>query len=246
MKKIILLIFSTFSLSAFAQEQDATISSSSETEESNSQETTSDFRPSAGDISLELQFEPFGDNPIDINGIRARFFSSQRKAFRLNVFLGVDVDTDITQQANPDVDLLELKDRTSVVTVNIRPGYEWHTKGTERLSPYFGFEVDFAIQTSRFRTEDQTGNNEINYTKFINDNGFYRLGLNAVAGLDYYFSKKIYLGAEFGFGASVTRLLDQRVDSDFPGFEEPDPINRGGSFDLGPNVNVDIRLGYVF
>ena len=49
-----------------------------------------------------------------------------------------------------------------------------------------------------------------------------------------------------GFGASVTRLRDVTEDSDIPGFVEPEPLNRGGSFELGPNVNVDIRLGYVF
>ena len=206
---------------------------------------TSDFRPSAGDMSLEVQFEPFGEDPISINGIRGRFFSSQRKAFRMNIFLGYDVNTQVTQQANDNADLRELEDRTSTFTLNLRPGYEWHTKGTEKLSPYLGFEVDFAIQSSRFRSEEQE-NSDVFYTERINLNGFTRYGLNAIAGFDYYFSKRIFIGTEMGFGASVTQLRDVEVDSDFPDFVEPEPTKRGGSFDLGPNVNVDIRLGYVF
>ena len=208
-------------------------------------EVDSEFRPQAGDMSLEVQFEPFGDDPIGLGGIRARFFSTPRKALRMNVFIGYDVDTEITQQENSDANLEELKDRNSVFSVNIRPGYEWHTKGTEKLSPYFGFEVDLAYQTSTFKTEDQNGAS-VNYTKFINQDGFLRFGLNAVAGFDFYFSKKIYAGTEMGFGGSATRLLDTKVKSDAPNFQEPDPVNRAGSFDLGPNVNVDIRLGYVF
>ncbi len=208
-------------------------------------EVKSNYRPVGGDLTLEVQFEPFGEDPISINGIRGRVFTSQRTAWRINVFIGYDSDTEITQQEVSDANLRELKDRTNTFSLNLRPGYEWHLKGTDRLSPYLGVEVDFAWQTSRFRTEAQNGM-EVNYTKFINDNGFIRFGLNAIAGFDYYFSKKIYLGTEMGYGASATRLLDRRVESDLPGFEEPDPENRGGSFDLGPNVNVDIRLGYVF
>ena len=208
-------------------------------------EAKSDYRPVGGDLTLEVQFEPFGDDPISINGIRGRVFTSQRTAWRINVFIGYDSDTEITQQEIPDANLRELKDRNTTFSLNLRPGYEWHLKGTEKLSPYLGTEVDFAWQTSTFRSESQNGT-EVNYTKAINGNGFMRFGLNAIAGFDYFFSKKIYLGTEMGYGASVTRLLDRRVESDLPGFEEPDPENRGGSFDLGPNVNVDIRLGYVF
>ncbi|MCG8384167.1 MAG: hypothetical protein MJA30_01395 [Cytophagales bacterium] len=204
-----------------------------------------EFKPSAGNVSLEVQFEPFGDDPININGIRGRIFSSQRQAFRMNVFIGYDSDTDITQQEVPDANLLELEDRTSTFTLNLRPGMEWHTKGTERLSPYFGFEVDFAIQWSRFRSENQE-DLSVFYRTRINENGFTRYGLNAIAGFDYYFAKRIFVGTEMGFGASVTRLRDVTEDSDVPGFVEPEPLNRGGSFELGPNVNVDIRLGYVF
>lgn len=233
------LAFLVLSFTSFAQQ----------TQEGDTKPTAepikNEYKPSSGETSLEVQFEPFGNNPIDINGIRARFFSSPRKAFRLNVFLRYDVDSEITQQDDPDNNLLELRNRTAVFALNIRPGYEWHLKGTERLSPYFGCELDLGYQLSRSRTESQN-NMDVNYLVNKNVDGFFRAGANAIAGLDFYVSKKLFLGTEFGFGGSVTWLSDITRDSDLPGFEEPEPINRGSTFDLGPNVNVDIRLGYVF
>ncbi len=209
--------------------------------------SVNEHKPAAGEKSLEVQFEPFGDNPISINGIRARFFNSPRKAFRLNVFAGYNSDTDITQQENSEFDLLELKDRNSTFSLNFRPGYEWHLKGTKRLSPYFGTELDLAYQTTRRRTETQN-NDDVNFTLTKNggSSGFFRVGVNAIAGFDFYVAKKLYLGTEMGFGASLSNFLDRKVESDVTGFTEPDPEKQGSSFDLGPNVNVDIRLGYVF
>jgi hypothetical protein len=205
----------------------------------------SEFKAVGGEKTLELQFEPFGSNPIGLNGIRARWFSSRRSAFRLNLFVGISSDTDITQQEDTDLDLRELRDKDFTFSINIRPGFEKHLKGTERLSPYFGFEADLAYQTSTVKIENQNGA-EVKYTKSINDNGFVRVGANAIAGLDYYITKKLYLGTEFGFGASVTKLNAVKIKSNVTGFIEPEPIKRGSSFDLGPNVNAQIRLGYAF
>ncbi|TRX58214.1 hypothetical protein FNH22_14215 [Fulvivirga sp. M361] len=233
------LVMLTLSLATLAQQTDEN------TTIAPTQDATNSYKPEARETSLEVQFEPFGDNPVSINGIRARFFKSPNKAVRLNVFLGYDVDSDITQQAVSNTNLRELKDRTAIFSLNIRPGYEWHLKGTKKLSPYFGMEMDLGYQISRFKSEVQNGD-DVNYTLRKNDNGFFRIGANAIAGLDFYVAKKLYLGTEMGFGASVTRLLDVEVESDVTGFQEPDPLKRGSAFDIGPNVNVDIRLGYVF
>lgn len=203
------------------------------------------FKPEGGEKTLELQFTPFGDDPININGIRARWFSSANRAFRLNAFVGFSSDTEITQQENSDLNLAELKDKTTSLTINIRPGFEKHLVGTERLSPYFGWELDLAFQTTSFKVEEQNAT-EINYFKTINQGGYLRLGANAIAGMDYYIGKKLYLGTELGFGFSYTSFLAIKRKSDLPGFTEPDPEKQGGSLDVGPNVVAQIRLGYAF
>ncbi|MEQ8926623.1 MAG: hypothetical protein RLO81_12460 [Fulvivirga sp.] len=203
------------------------------------------FKAVSGEKTLELQFVPFGDNPIDINGIRARWFKENGKVFRLNLFLGIQSDTNITQQEDSDLDLEELRDKDFSLTIGVKPGMEKHLKGTERLSPYFGWEGDLTYRTTSFKSEAQNGT-DVNYTKFINQDGFIRLGFNAIAGLDVYITKKLYLGTEFGLGASWTKLLNTKVKSDLDGFEEPEPEKRGSSLDFGPNVNAQIRLGYAF
>lgn len=205
----------------------------------------SDYKPVGGEKTLELQFEPFGDNPISINGIRARWFKSEQKAFRLNAFIGISSDSEITQQENSDFNLRELRDKDFSFTINLRPGFEKHLKGTGRLSPYFGMEGDLAYRTSSEKSESQVGN-DVKFTKTVNGSGFFRIGANAIAGFDFYVIKKLYLGTEFGFGASLTKLLSVKVKSDVDGFIEPEPTKRGSSFDFGPNVNAQIRLGYAF
>lgn len=209
------------------------------------EEIINEFKPTGAEKTLEVQFAPFGNNPISINGIRTRWFRSPDKAFRLNAFVSVNTDSEITQQEDSDLNLKELKDKSFLLTISIQPGYEMHLKGTEKLSPYFGWEADLAYRTSSHTTEFQSGS-EVNHSKLVNTNGFFRVGINAVAGLDYYVAKKLYLGTEFGFGARLSSLLAVKVKSDLEGFEEPDPNKRGSSFKLGPNANAQIRLGYAF
>jgi len=203
-----------------------------------------EIKVSSGEKTLELQLSPFGDSPINLNGIRGRWFSSDTKAFRLNFFLGYDSDTRITQQED-DFGLKELKDRTSVFTLSVRPGFENHILVSKRLSPYFGMEFDITYQTSGFRSELQLGS-DVNYVKTINNNGFVRIGANAIAGMDYYIAKKLYVGTELGFGFNYTEFLAVKVKSNQIGFDEPDPVKQGSSLDIGPNVVAQIRLGYAF
>lgn len=205
-----------------------------------------EFKPIDKENTLEVQFTPFGSSPININGVRFRKFIDPTRVFRVNAFLGYDLDTNIKQQANFTINNLSLKTSSSVFSINIRPGFEKHLAGTSRLSPYFGGELDFAIQNSSAKEEFQNDNSDKYQTNIINENGFLRVGLNAIAGMDFYVAKKLYLGTEFGFGFSYINLLDVELESDEQGFTKPESQKRGSSFNFGPNVNAQIRLGYAF
>jgi len=224
MKNLILLFF-CFPLLAFAQEE---------------------YKATEGEHTLELQLTPIGNNPININGIRFRKFLSDATTFRMNAFLGFNSNTQIKQQADDAINTPELTIKSAVLTLNVKPGFEKHLAVTERLSPYFGGEVDFALQQSSGKEQFENTNGDVFETNARNQSGYFRIGLNAIAGLDYYVAKKLYLGTEIGFGFSYTGLSDLQFESDELGFQEPDPIERGGSFNLGPNVNAQIRLGYAF
>ncbi|UXX80325.1 SH3 domain-containing protein [Reichenbachiella carrageenanivorans] len=234
---MIKLFTTLFLLTALAaQAQDST---------QNSHRVPLEFKADDAETTLELQFTPFGNTPVSINGIRARWFTSGRNAFRLNIFAAVDSDTEIIQQELSSAQLKELKYNTTTIGVNVRPGFERHLEGTKRLSPYFGLEFDLAYQYSSEKEEYQNGS-KVNYNKVVNEDGFVRLGANWVAGFDFYIAKKLYLGTEFGYGFSYTKLLAVKVKSNQTTFTEPEPDKRGGSFDMGPNVNAQIRLGYAF
>lgn len=212
---------------------------------------------SAGDRNLEVQLAPLGGNPISINGIRYRSFMSSTSAYRVNAFVGYTSSSTITQQAVDSVDQKQLKDVNSSFTINLRPGYEIHFAGTKRLSPYIGGEFDFGYTRTAFKSELQNADDEIKYVRTVNgqvggsgpsSQGMLTLGLNGVAGFDYYFAKSLYVGAEFGFGFSYQSMLaaKQTSDQDSDNFTEPDPVKQGGSFNLGPNVNGQFRLGFLF
>ncbi|MGL1888769.1 MAG: hypothetical protein OCD76_19820 [Reichenbachiella sp.] len=224
MKHIILLIVLASSLPVYAQ---------------------NDFKQNGGENNLEVQFAPFGSNPIGINGIRYRHFNSESKAFRLNVFAGYNTSSEITQQEDEDFENPELRDSYSEFALNIRPGFEKHLKGTNRLSPYFGMELDIAIQTSTSKEEFEAIG-DVEWIKEKNQNGFFRFGANAIMGFDLYVVKNLYLGAEFGYGFAYQKNLSIKVESSNDFADDIDPTKRAGEFAIGPNANAAIRLGYIF
>lgn len=221
-----------------------------------------------GDKNLEFQFAPLGGNPISISGIRFRTFLDESSAFRVNFFVGSSTDKTVSFQEgelsfeDPTSPILYSYDRSFDLT--IRPGYEIHFDGTDRLSPYVGAELDFGI--GRTSTEDEAwGPNDVDNIgqddknvvwTTTNKDGFTRFGLNLLAGFDFYFADNLYLGAEMGFGFSNTSMADSTVEtSDLtaynlvntgdPEADLPAAIVNGSTFNVGPTVNGLIRLGFL-
>lgn len=214
-------------------------------ESSDSEEST--LKAEAGSRNLEVQFAPLGGNPISIGGIRYRAFLTNEMAYRANIFLGYTSGSTVTQQEANGVP--ELRNRNSTLTINIRPGIEMHFSGTKRLSPYVGAELDLAYQSNTTVNEIQNpadpADNAVYELTTKNNNGFFRLGLNGVAGADYYFSNKIYMGTEIGFGLSYQSNSTIKNESTLPGATNTE-AKQGSTFSIGPNAVGQIRLGYMF
>ena len=223
------------------------------------------FKQAAGDKAFELQFAPLGGSPVSINGIQFKSYSSETSAFRLNVFIGKSGDTKITQQgvdtfASASAKLLELKEKNNSFEIGLRPGIEKHFAGTDRLSPYVGAELDIAKKFSTKKEESQyngkLGDSPAVYVKkTTGKDGFLRVGVNLVAGFDFFFTKKLFIGAEFGFGLSstmkskikVTDAEAEQIASDnSAAYVKILDEKQGGTFNLGPNVNSQIRVGFLF
>ncbi|MGB3868394.1 MAG: hypothetical protein WBG34_08770 [Flavobacteriales bacterium] len=214
------------------------------------------YRPVGGEKNLELMVAPLGGSPITMAGIKYRNFSSATSAFRMGVFLGFDNKTTITQDENSDTKALELKKKESTITIGLQPGIEKHLTGTERLSPYFGGYVDLNFTTKNKKDDTQltlaNGNNELGYNQ--TKSGSLGIGLNAVAGFDYYLAKSMYLGTELGFGVSTSMPMKNKNENvvlnadgtgttTVSGDGKKDNVSK---LQVGPNVVGQIRLGWLF
>jgi opacity protein-like surface antigen len=236
MKKTLLFVFGACMFIATAKAQD-----------------TQAFKQAGGENNLQLQFTPWGSTPIDLNEngtiMYRKFFAGGKSAFRIGFSVGSGKSSNVLVMAadtgdsapgssfpleedlgfgsytlrygvNPQAD-----ESNKSFSFSIRPGYEMHMAGTERLSPYWGAELVFT-KSSFKRETDQVGH--ANYTAVYYDTTtvnpivqapytIYTLnykessttfGINVIAGFDFYFAKNLSLGAEWNFGYATTSYSD--------------------------------------
>ena len=75
-----------------------------------------------------------------------------------------------------------------------------------------------------------------------------RIGLNLIAGFDYYVAQNLYLGAELGLGFSYKKMstITSTMDPLPTGAKQAADEIQGSTIDFGPNVVSAFRLGYNF
>jgi len=233
-------------------------------------------KQTGGEKNLQVLLAPLGGSPITINGISFRKFNSTGDgAFRLNLFLGFTHTTDILSQANDSgsngtilgAGNPETQRKSSGMTISLRPGYEKHFGGTDRLSPYIGAEALFTITSLTVDSEYAVGNGDKNTaatawqtltteatgkgTVLGNTVGT-TIGLNLIAGADYFIAKDLHLGVEFGWGFATTSKPDaksQRLDTDVNSAvivkDNPTQV-QGSSWTIAPNAIAQFKLGWLF
>ena len=177
-----------------------------------------------------------------MNNLRFRYFASSDIAYRLGFSVSSSTTKDITANQGPNSDI-DLEDKTSSFGFSINPGIEKHFEGTDRLSPYVGAVLNFST-VSTTRTQESLNGSDVVETeiKNPNDNDATNIGLNLVLGADWYFSKHIYMGTEVGFGFLSSSIKDKEQTS---GGTTVTSAN-GSEFNLGPNFQSAIRLGFLF
>src|SRR5690554_4153862 len=202
-----------------------------------------DFKPAGGEKNIEVNFAPLGGNPISMNNLRFRYFASSDIAYRLGFSVSSSTSKDITLASINSANDTELEDKTSSFGFSINPGIEKHFEGTDRLSPYVGAVLNFST-VSTTRTQESLNGSDVVETeiKNPNDNDATNIGLNLVLGADWYFSKHIYMGTEVGFGFLSSSIKDKEQTS---GGTTVTSAN-GSEFNLGPNFQSAIRLGFLF
>ena len=90
-----------------------------------------------------------------------------------------------------------MNDSTSMSSLNIGLGYEYHLSGTDRMSPYVGAAIGFGSDTD------------------ASDVSTSRFGFNIIGGMDYYVFENVYMGLELGLGFSTETTGDADASSNF-------------------------------
>jgi opacity protein-like surface antigen len=209
-------------------------------------------KQTGGEKNLEVAFAPLGGNPVSMSGIRLRLFNSEASAIRIGLFLGGSTTKDVTAQPEEsgDPDQPELYSTSKSTDISLRPGYEKHFAGTDRLSPYVGAELALTLHSES--TEDETwtqinADGDTGVATTTTKDGSTTFGLNILAGTDFYFADNIYLGAELGFGFQTTSNKDTETTIEgIDDAEDPDPLINGSNSAWGPNVQGTLRLGWLF
>lgn len=198
------------------------------------QEEEKPIKPLTREITAEMNFDPFSGNALSINYLRFRMFRTSQYAYRMGFAASL-------RSENPQVDV-----NRNYYELNLRPGYEKHFNGTDRLSPYLGVELDIAIKRSKITNDGPGTFTEIAGAWADNglERGFTRLGFNAIAGADFYFARHFYIGTEFGFGIQHVKSSDIEITPSGGGGVIT--AEGGSTIQVGPNFNSSIRLGFVF
>lgn len=141
------------------------------------------LKPIAGDKTLEASIRLDGATSTTI---RLRSFKSEKAATRYS--FGVAYNHEETA-ANATVKELGF---------SFAPGAEKHFAGTSRLSPYLGLAVPLSYSHRRYRASEEDINNVDWGTMLESDKSILGLGLQGLAGADFYITSKFYVGIEAG------------------------------------------------
>lgn len=217
------------------------------------------YAPEKGDLSTELQFNPFGNNynTFRLDGLKARFFVADKHAIRAMLNLGIDGNTTRATLNKNVVNYDKLKDdytTTGNVNFGLGVGYEYHFMNSNRIDLYlggqFGFDINAysgeqetylpapvdGVQKTTFKGHDGAGN--------VSSANIYG---QVFTGIDFYLYKGLYLGTEIALRLGVNGDTNYETEVSTPG--APTVTNefdvKNGNVSLG-FVRPALRIGWKF
>ncbi len=196
------------------------------------------------EATLNLQV---GGAPINfqISEIRMRYFLKNNIAVRTKFAFNFLNNTDYVYNViTPNIPPFTLKSESS--NFNVALGLEKHFTGTDKLSPYFGGEVGFGLNSNSLNginTENGQYYSEGGTftSQTVGGNNFYA-GL--VFGADYYFIQSIYIGAELGYGFAINNYGKRETWNSSSTSIVKNSLGSGMGFGL--QANPGIRIGIKF
>ncbi|WP_256006029.1 outer membrane beta-barrel protein [Pedobacter deserti] len=236
----------------------ASLSASAQTSDSEQS-----FKPIAGSVSTELNFNPFRGNLSlnnALNQIKFRYFAKSDLALRLGLHFST-IDTVANRGSSYGTQSTFSKDERKGTIFDVNLGVEKHFKGTSRLSPYIGADFTFGMRTA---SQDLV-NNQVTYniknawaeTVYIGQPPYYtqqvvqlaynRFGITAVAGFDFYLARNLFLGYEFNLSYLKTNYKLPEIKITGNGQPAQPPVDgKNESSAFGTSLMNGIRIGYTF
>jgi len=216
------------------------------------------YKPVAGNVLAEIGLFSNGIMGGNLNQLPVSTFGTPQLKFRyfLADQLAVRVGFNYTQNSStkkfydPTGASGSDKNMSSVFGLNL--GLEKHFTGTGRLSTYAGGDLSFQKvgvsekwdNSANGTTYTSGASTKFKGTNNAGANSSTGFGLRGVAGADYYFVDKVYLGAEFGWGFMVSK--DSKSSVATSGAPTVNNKSGGGSFNLAPSLTAGLRLGFRF
>ena len=232
MKKVILILVMVLGLTAFLKAQ---------------------YIPTSG-FSAEVNFNPLSvsNSPIQLDYLKVRMFINENVAVRLGFQLN-SYSEDDKSVYSPGPNQIVQETKSSYFIFGLHPGIEYHIKGTDRLSPYVGAEINFTMKSATSTITNQgvvTGVTE-KYDGAWDGTGttnpaYTMIGLNIICGTDYYVAKHLYLGVEVGLGFGSYSYKDITTTATAGGASTSVTNPGGSNFTLGVTYNSFLRLGWSF
>lgn len=204
------------------------------------------MKPGAGSKSIEINSNLFGGLPFSLQGggLMLKSYGSETSAMRLGVNLSYG-STKTTAKGDTTSSGTQFYSTSSSLTIGVAPGIEKHMGGTDRLSPYMGVELPIAYKMTSDKVERAVGADVQNVTT-KGTGGYFSIGVNALAGVNYYLSKGLYCGAELGFGVMYKKDATVTAKDSAPNAASIKDVPTGSSMSFGPAINGMLRMGWNF
>lgn len=165
-------------------------------------------------------------SPLTITG---RYFLTDATAYRLRLRIGAGSTTtrnSVLDQVNTTLDTVYTTDRQKVSATNINLGFgkEWR-RGGKRIQGYYGYEGSFSFTSAKttyqYGNQFSSTNTSVLSTDFsqalpggagfqtaavgsrinsVKQGAGFGLGARGFVGVEWFFTRKMSLGGEFGWG----------------------------------------------
>jgi hypothetical protein len=200
-------------------------------------------KPGIGSFLLETGFSPFssdGSIQLQEGQVRGVYMTSDNVGLRFGIgFMSESASSDNGLSGD---DWAKSSESASELTFS--GGLMRFLPGSEKLSPYIGFEAFIATASNRVTQEAK------DYKMVMRnaDSPLNCYGANLFSGFNYYFAKTIYFGAEINLSLKSYSVKQSKTETTIDGSKETlEPVKdkfRTGSFGL--SCNPYIRLGWAF